>query len=125
VITRNLSLKDEKKTAIFKMEAAMKNYYNKILFAVIRIKGQAWDSDKPLRMQTGWDEHAAFMDKLVDDEIIVLGGPLEEPGSSMVIFDAAGEGEIRKILERDNWTKINLLEIDEIKKWTILLQGEK
>ena len=40
---------------------------------VIRRSGPQWQPDKPLEEQSGWDEHATFMDGLVDAGFIVLG----------------------------------------------------
>jgi hypothetical protein len=31
-----------------------------------------------MREQDAWDEHAAFMEALVDDGFVVLGGPIGE-----------------------------------------------
>ena len=44
-------------------------------FAVTMVHGPHWDRSRPIREQDGWDEHAAFMDGLVDDGLIILGGP--------------------------------------------------
>ena len=45
-------------------------------FAVRLVHGPGWDSSRQIRDQDGWDEHAAFMDGLVDDGFIILGGPV-------------------------------------------------
>jgi len=45
-------------------------------YAVIRERGQVWDTSREMREQERWDEHAAFMEALVDEGLIVLGGPL-------------------------------------------------
>jgi hypothetical protein len=44
-------------------------------FAVRLVHGPGWDPARPIRQQDGWDGHAAFMDGLVDDGFIILGGP--------------------------------------------------
>ena len=44
-------------------------------FAVRLVHGPNWDPGRPIREQDGWQEHAAFMDGLVDDGFIILGGP--------------------------------------------------
>ena len=36
-------------------------------FAVIRERGPAWDAERGMRKQDGWDDHAAFMDALASD----------------------------------------------------------
>jgi hypothetical protein len=45
-------------------------------FAVRLVHGPNWDPRRPIRGQDRWDEHAAFMDGLVDDGFIILGGPV-------------------------------------------------
>ncbi len=45
-------------------------------FAVTQEHGPAWDQARDLREQEGWDAHATFMDGLVDDGFVILGGPL-------------------------------------------------
>src|SRR5438552_2782741 len=40
--------------------------------------GPEWDTSRPMEGQTRWPAHAAFMDQLVDDGFVVLGGPLTD-----------------------------------------------
>ena len=47
------------------------------LYAVRVERGGPWDWSLDMREQGDWDAHARFMDGLVDDGIILLGGPLE------------------------------------------------
>ena len=71
------------------------------LFAVTRIKGQAWDADKPLRSQHQWPEHATFMERLASDVFVVLGGPLGDGDKVLLVIDAADENEIQSTLARN------------------------
>ena len=49
------------------------------MFLVIRTRsGPDYDLERPLEQQSGWEEHAAFMDGLVDEGFVVLGGPLAD-----------------------------------------------
>ena len=45
---------------------------------VVERSGPQWDASRPLAEQSGWDEHASFMDGLVDSGFIILGGPLAD-----------------------------------------------
>ena len=45
-------------------------------FAVINEQGPAWDDKLSMRDQKGWTEHAAFMDALEAERLVILGGPL-------------------------------------------------
>jgi hypothetical protein len=38
--------------------------------------GRGRDASRQIRDQDGWDEHAAFMDGLVEDGFIILGSPV-------------------------------------------------
>ncbi|WP_446215768.1 hypothetical protein [Micromonospora sp. IBHARD004] len=40
--------------------------------------GPHWDLARPMEEQTDWLAHASYMDLLVDEGIIVLGGPLDD-----------------------------------------------
>jgi hypothetical protein len=46
-----------------------------VFFAVRLARGAPWDWSRDLREQDGWQEHARFVDSLVEDGFIVLGGP--------------------------------------------------
>jgi uncharacterized protein YciI len=90
-------------------------------FVVIREAGPAWAQAVPLREQQQWTEHAAFMDALVEDGFIVLGGPLGGGPTTLLVVDAGSEDEIRTRLADDPWTPTGMLEISKIEAWEILL----
>jgi hypothetical protein len=48
----------------------------------LRQAGPEFDHSKPLEEQSGWAEHAAYMDSLVEDGHIVLGGTLPDEGTA-------------------------------------------
>jgi len=89
---------------------------------VVTRSGPDWNPDVPLRMQAGWDEHAAFMDGLVEDGFIVLGGPLDDELRVVHVVAADSEAQIRETLARDNWSE-SVVRIESIDRWTILLDG--
>jgi uncharacterized protein YciI len=87
---------------------------------IVRRSGPQWDRAKPLEQQSGWTDHAAFMDALVDDGFIVLGGPLADEERVAHAIAAESEEEIRATLARDPWSGTHLV-IDTIDPWTIRL----
>ena len=95
----------------------------KTLFVVTLIKGQEWDESKSMRSQLHWTEHAALMDQLADDAIILLGGPLGDESRVMLVMQAADENEIRSIFVDDPWIQSRVREIASIQRWTILLES--
>lgn len=79
-----------------------------------------WDSSLPVEHQPQWEEHASFMDGLVEAGVVVLGGPLADEQRVVLIVDAATENGVRSALERDPWHG-TVLTIDSIDAWTIRL----
>jgi uncharacterized protein YciI len=86
-------------------------------------RGGPWDWTRGLREQDGWDEHAQFMDGLVDDGFIVLGGPLDGDRETLHIVEAPSEEAIRQRFAEDNWAQNGMLSVKSIERWTILLDG--
>jgi hypothetical protein len=92
-----------------------------MFLVILRRSGPEYDHSKPLEEQSGWLEHAAFMDGLVDDGFIVLGGVLGDELRTAHAVEAASEQEIRDRLARDPWSGSHLV-VDSIDPWTIRLQ---
>jgi uncharacterized protein YciI len=93
---------------------------------VIRLeRGGPWDWSRDMREQDGWDEHARFMDDLVDDGFIILGGPLEGGRETMHIVRAESEEAIRERWATDPWWVNGMLKPKSIERWTILLDGRE
>jgi len=91
--------------------------------AVRRGRGPKWNTDLPMRTQSQWAEHAAFMNGLVTEGLIVLGGPLGGGEEVLLVFDAPSEDVVRKRLAADPWSASGLLEIKSVEPWTILLDS--
>jgi hypothetical protein len=91
------------------------------LFAVMEVRGPAWLEDRPLEGQPEWDAHAAFMDALVADGFVLLGGPLEGTSNVLLIVRAADEREIYQRLSGDPWRMRDLLRTVRITPWTLRL----
>ena len=89
---------------------------------VLRRSGPEWDPSRPLEEQSGWDAHAEFMDGLVDDGFIVLGGPLADEVRVVHAVEAESEDAVRATLARDPWSGTHLV-VDVIEPWTIRLDG--
>lgn len=93
---------------------------------VVRLqRGGPWDWSRDMREQAGWDEHARFMDGLVEDGFILLGGPLEGGGDTLHIVEADPEDSIRERLAEDPWAQNGMLRPISVERWTILLDGHR
>lgn len=91
-------------------------------FVVLRRVGPQWDPAVALEQQSSWDEHAAFMDGLVDAGFVVLGGPLADEVRVVLVVEAPSEDEVRATLARDPWSGTHLL-VDSVDRWTLRLDG--
>jgi uncharacterized protein YciI len=95
------------------------------MFLVVnRRSGPEWDPSRPLEEQSGWPAHAAFMDGLVAEGFIVLGGPLGDEHRVALVVEAESADAIRATLARDPWSETHLL-VDSIDPWTIRLDGRR
>jgi uncharacterized protein YciI len=95
------------------------------MFHVVVLRsGPAWDASRPLEEQSGWTEHASFMNGLVDDGFIVLGGPLADEHRVVHAVEAESEDAVRATYARDPWSETHL-RVDTIDLWTIRLDGRR
>lgn len=87
-------------------------------------RGPAWDHAKRRREQAGWDEHAAFMDALVEEGVVVLGGPMGEGDgdNALLVVDVENEAVIRARLAEDPWAS-GMLRIASVRPWSVWLRA--
>jgi uncharacterized protein YciI len=90
----------------------------------LRRSGPQWDASRPLEEQSGWVEHAAFMDGLVDAGFIVLGGPLADEHRVVHVVEAESADAVRDTFARDPWSQTHLT-VDTIDPWTIRLDARR
>lgn len=96
------------------------------IFALILARGPSWDvSLGGIRDQPGWDEHAEFMDGLVADGVIILGGPVGDGKQTLHAVEASDEGDLRQRLAEDPWARDQLLEVGSIEPWALWLDSRK
>jgi uncharacterized protein YciI len=86
--------------------------------------GPRWDSSLPLEQQSDFAGHAAFMDGLVEQGFIVLGGPLADEFRVVEAIDAESVEAVRATLARDPWSETHL-QLESITPWTIRLDGRE
>ena len=74
-------------------------------FLVELVAGPAWDPNRSRREQAGWTEHAAFMDRLVEDGFVVLGGPVGEGDGdhAILVVEADDVASVHLRLAPDPW----------------------
>jgi hypothetical protein len=94
-----------------------------MFYVCVRRSGPQWDPARPLEQQSGWDEHADFMDGLVERGFVVLGGPLADEHRVILAIEAGSEAEVRETLARDPWHETHLV-VESVDAWTIRLDGQ-
>jgi hypothetical protein len=93
-----------------------------MFLVLLRRAGPDYDPALPMEEQSGWSAHASFMDALVDDGFIVLGGPLADEVRVAHAVQAGSAREVRERLARDPWIGSHLV-VDSVEPWTIRLDG--
>ncbi|HWE09124.1 MAG TPA: hypothetical protein VG325_07210 [Solirubrobacteraceae bacterium] len=89
---------------------------------VLTRSGPEWQPGRPLEQQTGWRAHASFMDGLVAEGLVVLGGPLADEGRVVHAIEAESEAAVRQRLAQDPWSDTHL-HVDSVDRWIIRLDA--
>lgn len=92
------------------------------LFLVYQEHAGRWDWSKQLREQALFDEHAQFIDGLVEDGVLVLGGPIDEKDVLLVV-DASTVEEAQAHFATDPWIENGMVTITAIRPWQIWVEG--
>ncbi len=93
-------------------------------FLVTLLPGPAWDRSRPRREQAGWDAHAGFVDRLAEEGVVVVGGPLGDPdyGPALLVVAAESVDAVREHLAADPWLG-TILTVDSVEPWSIWVGG--
>jgi uncharacterized protein YciI len=97
----------------------------KSTFVIISSAGPNRDRSRNTREQPLWNEHAAFIDQLVAEGFILMGGPLVDEGGAMLIVNADDEDEVREKLKNDLWFERGILKLESVKRWEIFIDVRK
>jgi uncharacterized protein YciI len=107
-------------------------------FVVIREQGSAWDPSRAMRQQDHWPDHVTYVNRIVDQGSMLLGGPLSESKGNgdpadptepvgpdrtyrtLIVLQADSEEELTKLLADDPWSKHHMLETAAIYRWEML-----
>lgn len=97
----------------------------KTTFAAISAVGPNRDPSKQVREQPLWDEHAEFIDQLVEKGFISMGGPLLDecgmPQGALLIVKAEDVSEVREKLKNDPWFEKGILKLESVTRWEIFI----
>ena len=98
------------------------------LYCVIREAGPGF-IDGGIAAQPDVADHAAFMNALAAEGLILFAGPLAgtETGRlrALLIISADDEDEIRRRLHDDPWVRADRLEITTIEPWNVIVGADR
>jgi uncharacterized protein len=94
-------------------------------FVIFFTAGATWIAGKTSREQPYWTEHAAFMDALFEDGIVIMGGPFADYSSIMIVLEASGESEVRDLFKRDPFVVQGILHLSSVHEWLVFLDARK
>jgi uncharacterized protein YciI len=98
-------------------------------FAVIRDAGPAWTEGKGAFEQAGVEDHAAFINTLADEGIVLFAGPLAgtEQGRirALLIVRSDTEAAIHDRLAADPWSQAQRLVITSVEPWNLLVGADR
>lgn len=106
-----------------------KELFTMSYFAVTREAGPAWTGGKGAFEQPGVNDHAAFMNALSGEGLVVFAGPLasSEHGHIRVllIVDAPSKAELHRRLADDPWALAQRLVTTSVEPWNLFVGAER
>jgi uncharacterized protein YciI len=94
-------------------------------FAVTREAGPGWTAGRGSFDQPGASDHAAFMNTLAKEGLVLFAGPLggTEQGRIRVLLiaEAQDEAEVHRRLRDDPWAINQRLVTTGVEPWTLLI----
>ena len=90
------------------------------LFVVRNRRGGAYDRKLSSQEQLDWDAHARFMNHLLEDGAVLIGGPLDGDRETLLLLRARSLEALRRRLGNDPWIQNGMLTLVSIE---LLLPG--
>jgi uncharacterized protein YciI len=88
-------------------------------YMILSSCGPNRDLSKDTREQAFWDDHVPFINNLIEEGFIFLGGPLIDEGGAVLVVRAEDEAEVRRKMQHDPWYVNGILTLDSVKRWEI------
>ena len=80
--------------------------------------GPTWTSGRP-EDQPGWDEHADYIDDLIERGIFVMGGPYADFSGSHTILENVTEDEARDLVAQDPFVANGVFVLEDVTTWNV------
>ena len=85
---------------------------------VVLKAGPTWGSGPP-EEQPGWQEHADFVDALIEKGTFVMGGPFSDYSGSVNLLEGVTALEAADLLAADPFVENGVFLVDSIRDWTV------
>lgn len=93
------------------------------VFVLTQVNGPNYDRSLHRRDQAAWPEHAAYMDELLADGFVIMGGPLDDGEHVLLIVQAEDEDEVSQRLAGDPWRPMGILATKSLQRWDVWLDS--
>jgi uncharacterized protein YciI len=91
----------------------------RVVRVVVRFRaGPTWKGGPP-EDQPGWDEHAAFVDGLIERRTFVMGGPFADYSGSMSLLEGVSEAEARELVAGDPFVANGVFVVEDVQAWNV------
>jgi uncharacterized protein YciI len=94
-------------------------------FVIIWAPGPAWVVGKTVREQPYWAEHAAFMDQLFENGIVIMGGPFTDGTGGLVLVEKVEEREVADLFANDPFVVNGIFALSSPKQWQLFLDARR
>ena len=98
-------------------------------YAVIRDAGPAWTEGKGAFEQPDVEAHAAFMNALAEEGVVLFAGPLagSEQGRIhvLLIANADNEAAVLDRLSADPWEQAQRVVTTSVEPWTLFVGADR
>jgi uncharacterized protein YciI len=82
--------------------------------------GPTWTGGSILD-QPGWDEHAAFVDALIERGVMVMGGPFADSSGSVSVLENVDEQQAREAVARDPFLANGVFVLEDVRAWHVFV----
>ena len=88
---------------------------------VVRFRaGPTWTGGSILD-QPGWDEHAAFIDNLIERQVMVMGGPFADSSGSVSVLENVDEHQAREAVASDPFLANGVFVLEDVRAWNVFV----
>jgi uncharacterized protein YciI len=87
-------------TLCFCQESKVDKYANRRFFVLLMSPGDNWEHDKPMAQQN-LEEHRAYYQKLLEKDVVVIGGGFLEEDGGMSILKVKNKAEADSLVRND------------------------